>query len=462
MNEPFLWGSATAAYQCEGAWDVDGKGMSQWDEFSHHSSMNVNHVDADIASDFYHRFEEDIQLLKESCQNSFRMSISWARIMPKGKVNKAGLAFYHRVFDCLKEHDIEPNITLFHYDLPLELEQNGGWENEETAFAFARYASLCFEEFKDKVKIWVTVNEPVYNLMCCYGVGNYPPHVKSPSRFVKAGYHYMLASALAVQAFRKMNIDGTIGIVHDMHPVYGMDYSKACKRAERMADNVLNNWVLDTAVEGYFPEDFIQELSKTINLDFIKKEHKAIFQQGTVDFLGINYYTRAFVKPYEDGETSFHENNSGVRDDGSKKLMNVKGMFERVEDPQGEYSDWDMEIYPMGLYDSLMIIKERFHNIPVYVTENGIGLHEQLLDGKVEDDARIEFLNAHMEAMKKAKADGANVRGYYVWSTFDLYSWVNGYEKRYGLVYIDFRDENLPRTPKKSYYWYKNMIMKNM
>lgn len=466
MKKDFLWGSATAAYQCEGAWDSDGKGPSQWDEFSHNSTMNINHVDADVASDFYHRFEEDIKMLKESNQNSFRMSISWSRILPEGEgnVNKKGIAFYHKVFDCLESYGIEPNVTLFHYDLPQALEKNGGWENEKTAYAFADYAKLCFSEFGDKVKLWVTVNEPVYNMMCCYGVGNYPPHVKNPARFAKAGYHYMLASALAIREYRKMNLQGSIGVVHDIHPVYGIDDSNECKFAERMADNVLNNWVLDPAVCGYFPTDFIEELKKQIDLSFMKEDHKFIFQQGTVDFLGINYYTRAFVKPYEDGETCFNENNSGVRqEDGSSihKLMNVKGMFERVEDPHGFYSDWDMEIYPEGLYDSLMLIKNRYHNIPVYVTENGIGLHEILMDGIIEDDERIEFLQEHIVAMKKAMSAGADVRGYYVWSTFDLYSWVNGYDKRYGLVYIDFTDEKLTRIPKKSYYWYKDLIQES-
>lgn len=457
----FLWGSATAAYQCEGAWNIDGKGISQWDEFSHHSPLNINHVTGDIASDFYHRYEEDIRLLKESNQNSFRMSISWTRIIPDGigTVNNEGVRFYREVFKCLRENGVEPNVTLYHYDLPMALEKEGGWENIKTAYAFAEYAAVCFREFRDIVKIWVTVNEPVYNLMCCYGVGNYPPHVKNPKKFACAGYHYMLASALAVQKFRNLNIDGKIGIVHDIHPVYALNNTEAYHFAQRMADNVLNNWVLDTAVLGYFPSDFINELEKHFPLDFMRDEHRELFRKGTVDFIGINYYTRAFVKPYTDGETCFNENNSGKREEGAaKKLMNVKGMFERVEDPDGKYSDWDMEIYPEGLYDSLMLIKSRYQNIPVYITENGIGLHETLENGTIEDDDRINFLDAHINAMQKAIKDGANVCGYYVWSTFDLYSWVNGYEKRYGLIYIDFNDERLIRIPKKSYYWYKQLI----
>lgn len=463
MSETFLWGSATAAYQCEGAWNLDGKGESQWDDFSHNSLLNINHVTGDVASDFYHKYEEDIRMMRESHQNSFRMSISWSRLFPtgRGEINEEGVAFYTKVFDYLLENGIKPNVTLFHYDLPMELEKNGGWENIDTSYAFAEYAQQCFLEFGDKVDLWATVNEPVYNLMCCYGVGNYPPHVKEPARFVKAGYHYMLASALAVHEFRKSKKKGQIGIIHDIHPIYGINDTQECEFAVRMADNVLNNWVLDPAVKGYFPKDLKKELSKHMDLSFIKPEHEMIFEKGTVDFLGINYYTRAFVKPYTDGETCFNENNNGVRSKNSpeaKKLMNVKGMFERVEDPDGTFSDWDMEIYPEGLYDSLMRIKQNYGNIPVYITENGIGLHETVVNGKIEDEERIHFLKVHLDAMLKAKEEGVDVRGYYVWSTFDLYSWVNGYEKRYGLVYIDFADENLPRIPKKSYYWYKEFI----
>ena len=466
MNTSFLWGSATAAYQCEGAWNLDGKGISQWDDFSHNSPLNINHVTGDVASDFYHRYEQDINMLKESNQNSFRMSISWARIIPNGigSVNTEGVAFYHRVFDCLKRNGITANVTLYHYDMPMALEEQGGWENVNTAFAFASFAKICFQEFGDKVNLWVTVNEPVYNLMCCYGVGNYPPHVKDVRRFAKAGYHYMLASALAVQEFRKLKLKGKIGIVHDIHPIYGINDSKECQFAIRMADNVLNNWVLDPAVYGYFPQDFINEIEKYFPLDFMKEEYKKIFKEGIVDFLGINYYTRAFVKPYTDGETCFNENNLGVRQKDSvvsTKLMNVKGMFERVKDPNGSYSDWDMEIYPEGLYDSLLLIKDRYHNIPVYITENGVGLHEKVINGEIDDTERINFLQSHILAMQEAMKRGANVQGYYVWSTFDLYSWVNGYDKRYGLVYIDFSSKELTRIPKKSYYWYKNLIQSN-
>lgn len=462
-RDSFLWGSATAAYQCEGAWNIDGKGITQWDVFSHDSPLNINHVDADVSSDFYHRFEEDIKILKESNQNTFRMSISWARIMPSGidEINEKGIQFYHRVFDCLLKNGIEPNVTLFHYDLPMALEERGGWENINTVIAFKEYARVCFKEYGNKVKLWVTVNEPVYNLMCCYGVGNYPPHIKDPKRFVRAGYYYMLASAMAVNLYRDMKLQGKIGIVHDIHPVYGINQEKECLFASRMADNVLNNWVLDPAVNGVFPNDFIEELQKHMELDYMKEDHKQIFMKGTVDFLGINYYTRAFVKAYSEGPTCFNENNNGVRqEDGSvvKKLMNVKGMFERVEDPNGVYSDWDMEIYPDGLYDSLMIIKDKYNNIPVYITENGIGLHEHVEDGKINDDSRIEFLLSHIKAMEKAMNEGVDVRGYYVWSTFDLYSWVNGYNKRYGLVFIDFDDPTLPRIKKKSYYWYQEYI----
>lgn len=197
----FLWGSATASYQCEGAWKEGNKGLSYWDEFSHHSEFNINNVTGDEASDFYHKYKEDIKMLKDSGQNTFRMSISWPRIMPAGKgdINQEGVEFYHKVFACLNRNGIEPNVTLYHWDMPLELYENSGWENFETAYDFAEYAKFCFNEFGNEVKIWTTVNEPMYYMTCKYGVGNYPPHVQNMQSFIKAGYIYVCISTCCTE-----------------------------------------------------------------------------------------------------------------------------------------------------------------------------------------------------------------------------------------------------------------------
>lgn len=266
----------------------------------------------------------------------------------------------------------------------------------------------------------------------------------------------MFASALAARKFRKIPNIGTIGIVHDYHPCYGADHSEECQQAVKMAKYVFNDYVLSLALAGELPEEFITVLKKKYDLSFIKDGHKEIFRTGKVDFLGLNYYTKSDIIPYQKGETTFQENNTGKR--GITKHIVIKDMFERIEDPNGKFTEWDMEIFPQGLYDSILEVTSKYH-VPIYITENGVGLHEKIEDQEIAADDRIDFMKAHIAAMLKAKAEGADVRGYYAWSTFDVYSWVNGYEKRYGLVYIDFENK-LKRIPKKSYYWYQNFIKK--
>lgn len=465
MSSKFLWGSATASYQCEGAWNEGGRGLSVWDVFSHGSPLNINNVTGDVSSDHYHLFREDFKMMKESNQNSYRFSIAWPRIIPDGtgEVNREGINFYHEMIDAMLSYGIEPNVTLYHWDLPNKLQEKGGWENIETAYAFAEFARVCFKEFGSKVKIWVTINEPNYSITSMYGAGNYPPNVKNGQRLIKAAYVTMLASALAAIEFRKFKDIGQIGIVSDTHPIYGIDDSDECKFAIRMADNCLNNWVLDPAFLGEFPEDLIEELAKYYDLSFMEKSHMELFKKGILDFAGLNYYSRALIRPYTSGESMIGSNNTGKRSDGVKQngdvkqLMVVKGLFEKIEDVKGKFTDWDMEIYPRGMYDALVRTRKKYGNIPIYITENGIGLYEKIVDGKINDEARIEFLSKHINEMINAINDGVDVRGYYVWSTFDLYSWVNGYKKRYGLVYVDF-DNNNRRIPKKSYYWYSDFI----
>lgn len=458
MNE-FLWGSATASYQCEGAWNVDGKGDSIWDTYFH--EMATDKENGDTACDFYHHFEEDIKMLKESNQNTFRFSLSWPRIFPKEKeINKEGVAFYHQVLHVLNQYDIEPNVTLYHWDLPDYLQQKGGWLNKETAVAFADFAEFCFQEFGSEIRLWATLNEPYYSLQCMYGSGNYPPNQINGQNFIIAAYHHMYASALAVINFRKHKDIGKIGIVADIHPCYGVDDSQACKRSVQLADQLYNGWVLDPAVLGTFPRELITELSKQYDMSVIKKEDENIFQKGTVDFLGLNYYNRSYIRPYTEGPSMVVHNNVGKRDSSKsndvKKIMVVKNMFERIEDPKGEFTEWDFEIYPKGIYDACLDVTSKYGNIPIYITENGIGLHETLINDTVEDDHRIEFIKKHIDYLLQAKDAGADIRGYYIWSTMDLYSWINGTEKRYGLVYVDFK--TMKRYPKKSYYWYRDFI----
>lgn len=457
----FLWGSATASYQCEGAWDEGGKGPSVWDNYFH--NINSAAISGDRASDVYHRYEEDLEMMKQSNQNTYRFSISWPRIFPKndGKVNKEGVEFYHRLLDTMIRKGITPNVTLYHWDLPLYLQEYGGWLNRKTSNEFAKYADFCFKEFGSKIKIWATLNEPYYSVQCMYGSGNYPPNSPDGQMFAEAIYNQMLGSALAVKRFRNHKNIGQIGIVADIHPCYGIDESKECKKAVFLADQFYNGVILEPAMKGEFPKEIIEELAKQYDFSFMKEDDSSIFRDGIVDFLGLNYYNRSYIRPYMGGPSMVTHNNAGKRDDKRdggdvKRIMVVKDLFERVEDPNGEFTEWDFEIFPRGLYDACMEVKEKYGDVPIYIAENGIGVHERLENNTVEDDGRIDFLKRHMYYLLKAIEDGANIRGYYVWSTMDIYSWINGYEKRYGLVYVDF--ETQKRYAKKSYYWYKDFI----
>lgn len=457
----FLWGSATASYQCEGAWDADGKGPSVWDDYFHNVAVDAE--SGDVACDFYHHYEEDLQMMKDSHQNTLRFSISWPRIFPDGtgKVNEKGVMFYHRILDSMLEKGIEPNVTLYHWDLPLYLQKEGGWLNKKTAEAFAEYADFCFQEFGSKIKIWVTINEPHYSTQCMFGSGNYPPNEISGQKFAIQIYNYMYGSALAVQKFRKYSDLGQIGVVADIHPCYAADDSEACKRAVRLADQFYNGVILEPAMKGEFPKEIIKELSKTYDFSFMKEEDSEIFREGTVDFFGLNYYNRSYIRPYVSGESRIDCNNKGKRGEKSeeedvKRIAVIKNLFERIEDPNGKFTEWDFEIFPKGIYDACMEVTQKYGKVPIYITENGVGLHEKLVKETVEDDNRIDFTEQHLHYLLKAREDGANIRGYYIWSTMDLYSWINGCEKRYGLVYVDF--ETQKRYPKKSFYWYRDFI----
>lgn len=460
MNK-FLWGSATAAYQCEGAWNEGNRGETQWDVFSHHSPLNINHVTGDVASDFYHHYEEDIRMLAEGGQNTFRFSIAWSRVIPDGvgKVNQEGIDFYNHVIDTCLKYKVVPNITLFHYDLPKPIYDIGGWTNRKTVDYFVRYAKICFKEFGDRVPLWETINEPKYYSYCSYIVGNYPPnHHLDFNSFCKVGYHLLLASAKTVIEFRSSNAIGKVGMAIDTGNVQTRYSDDSSLVAARKADLFYNKWVTDTVYKGYFPDELFRLLKESgIDLSFIKEYDKSILIAGTLDFLGLNVYSRAFIKPYTSGETEVFMNNKG-KESKVKEGIRIKNWFETDYDPEVPINKWGRELYPRCMYDEIMGIKKSYGNVPVYITENGYGGYEKAnRNGYVEDDERIKVMRKFIDYMLKAKKDGANVCGYYAWSTMDLYSWVNGYEKRYGLVRVDY-ENGLKRIPKKSYYWYKSLI----
>ena len=453
MNSNFLWGGATASYQCEGAWNVDDKAESMWDHYLHENNLE----NGDVASDHYHHFEEDIKMMKDGGQNAYRFSLSWPRIIKNraGDINPKGIAFYNKLINCCLKNGITPFVTLYHWDLPQYWQEVGGWLNLDTSRAFAHYAEVCFEAFGDKVKLWTTFNEPKWFTVNGYLIGNYPPAEQDLQHTIICGFNVMYASALAIQKFRQGKFQGQIGIVHSYSPIDGIDDTIETKIAMRNADNYANNWVLDTAALGSFPIDLLAKLSETNDISFMKPDLLKTIAENTVDFLGLNYYARTLVKPYTSGETKMVFNNSGKK--GSTQ-MRIKNWFEQVMDPNSEYTEWDTEIYPKGLEDGLIRAYQKYH-LPIFVTENGVGFHENINVNEVKDDYRISFMNDHINALMNAQDKGADVRGYFTWSPFDLYSWMNGVEKRYGLVAVDF--STLKRKPKASYFWYKKIINSN-
>lgn len=460
LGNTFLWGSATASYQCEGAWNEDGKGLGEWDEFSHGNPLNVNNESGDISCDFYHRYEQDLNLLAKEGQNSFRFSIAWDRILPNGRgtVNQRGINFYNRLIDACLERGLEPNVTLFHYDLPAALAHEGGWERRGIVDDFEKYARVCFKSFGDRVKLWATINELRYYSYCTNIVGNYPPnHRLDLNRFFMVIYHELLASARAVEAYKEMNLGGNIGLVHDNCNVELSPDTRNPHRVSEIANLFYTRFVLDTAIRGEMPGDLIPFLSDNgIGTSYMHFNDCLDFQNGRIDWLGLNIYNRGYVTDWIDGGTEVFHNNLGMRSK-TKEGIRLAHWFETTIDPTTKRNKWGRELYPDCMYNATREIQERYSNIPIYITENGHGEYEQPdKDGYVDDTERIDMMQGYIDRMFDAIHDGINIRGYYVWSPMDLYSWVNGYEKRYGLIYVDFASQK--RTPKHSYYWYRDLI----
>lgn len=460
-QDKFLWGSTTAAYQCEGGWNADGKGEGEWDFFSHKSPYNINAADADVACDFYHKYREDIDLLAKGGQNTLRFSIAWSRIFPNGsgEINQGGVDFYNNVINYCLEKGIEPNVTLFHYDLPSALAAKGGWLNMEMADIFCDYAKTCFELFGDRVKIWVTHNEPRYYAHCGYFVGNFPPnrHLDMTS-YYQALYNLMLGSAKAVAAFRSMGIDGTIGVVHDSGSIEVSPDTINPNAVFSDADFFFNRMVLCPALEGSLPAEFDTMMKRFGVALFQAPNETDIFANGKVDFLGLNLYNRQYVSDWQGGQTSATNNRSKGNGIQKREGVVIKHLFETAFDDTVERNRWGREVRPESMYNALIELKDRYGNPTVMITENGHGSLESMDEyGEIADDERIEALSAFINQMIRAKNDGANVCGYYVWSTMDLYSWVNGCSKRYGLVFIDYEND-CKRIPKKSWYWYRDFI----
>ncbi|MGL4560985.1 MAG: GH1 family beta-glucosidase, partial [Brevinema sp.] len=455
----FLWGAASAAYQVEGAWNEDGKGLSIWDEYSKIPGKTFEGTNGDIAVDHYHRYKEDVQLMKEMGLKSYRFSIAWARVLPtgEGQVNEKGMEFYNNLIDELIKNDIVPFITLYHWDLPLELQKKGGWENKQVTDAFQKYAELCFDRFGDRVKHWITFNEAIVFIHAGYLFKSHPPDVSNPLRAFNASHNVNVAHAKAVLSFRKKGIKGEIGITHVLNPAYPFTDKPEDIKAAHYAETDCFYWFYDPILLGRYPEDQLEFIEKNYGKLDITTEEMRLLKDAKSDFIGVNYYQRVIVKAHHGQEI---KERSREESTGGSETVSYCGRFKRVMPENLEYTKWKWEIYPQGLYDGMERITKRYHNIPIYITENGLGDEDPIVNGDILDNRRIDYMKRHLQICDKAIKDGIPLKGYYAWSFTDLLSWLNGFKKQYGFVYIDHQ-KNLERRKKKSFFWYKDVIATN-
>lgn len=462
----FLWGAASAAYQVEGAWNCDGKGVSVWDTFCRQPGATFRGSNGDIAVDHYHRFREDVALMAEQGLTAYRFSVSWPRIYPSGRgtPNEAGLAFYEALIDALRERHIEPVLTLYHWDLPQALQDEyGGWEDRRIVADFENYCVTLFRRFAGKVKYWVSLNEQNYNLTNAYQLGTHPPQVRDRRRFFAANHIAFLANARAIAAFRQYVPDGLIGPSFAYSPVYPLSCQPADLLAGENAEEFTNHWWLDAYCLGRYPPAALAYLQQTGEAPEILPGDVELLRHGRPDFIGVNYYqSLSYTDNPLGGQTLQRINTTGQK--GSTPSSGIPGLYKTANNPHLATTHWDWNIDPTGLRISLRRLASRYA-LPILITENGLGEYDRLEAGdRVRDDYRIDYLKQHLSACRQAISDGVELLGYCAWSFTDVLSWLNGYQKRYGFVYVD-RDEQdartLRRIRKDSFYWYQKVIAEN-
>lgn len=435
----FVWGTATAAYQIEGAYNEDGRGESIWDRFCHTPGMVENGDTGDIACDHYHRYEEDIKIMKEMGIKSYRYSIAWPRIFPegKGKPNQKGLDFYKRITNLLLENGITPAVTLYHWDLPQKLQDIGGWANRDVTDYFAEYAGEVFRNLGDTVPTWITHNEPFVVAILGNMLGLHAPGIKDLKTTLDVSHNLLLSHGKALSLFREMNIDGKIGICLNFSSKYPASEKPEDIRAAELSFGVVGRWFADPVFKGHYPQDVLEYYKNRGVLHTFPEEDMKIINQP-IDFLALNYYTSEFIR--YDAELGF----TGI----NPQLEN----FDRTE------MGWI--IYPQGLYDLLTRLDRDYGKPDLIISENGAAFKDEVnSNGRVEDTRRIKYLADHLTQAQKAIESGVNLKGYYLWSLMDNFEWAFGYTKRFGIVHVDY--ETQKRTIKDSGHWYKEVIKNN-
>lgn len=434
----FKWGTATAAYQIEGAFDEDGRQASIWDTFAKTPGKVLNGDTGDVACDSYHRIDEDVKLLKELGISVYRFSIAWPRIIPQGRgeINAQGLAYYEELIDKLIANDIEPFVTLYHWDLPQTLQDEGGWENRATIDAFVQYAEAVFHKFNGKVKRWITLNEPWCISILSNYIGAHAPGKQDLQAALDVAHHILVAHGKTVKRFRELGIQGEIGYAPNTEWRTPYSTSPEDVMAAQLRNGSFNEWFLSPVLKGEYPELLVNwYANKGFNVKVEAGDMEIISQP--IDFLGINYYTGSLIRHAEGNDLYDSEE--------------ISSSFSKT--------DFDWNIYADGFYNVLTWITGTYGQIPIYITENGACYEADVVDGKVNDAARISFLRDHIMALHRAIQSGVPVKGYMVWSLMDNFEWAFGYSKPFGLVHINF--ETLERTPKESYYWYKQLVQSN-
>ncbi len=455
--EGFLWGGSSSAYQCEGAWDEDGKSPSVSDT----AEIPEGTSDFKVAIDHYHRYKEDIALMAEMGFKEFRFSIAWPRIIPTGDgdVNALGVQHYHDVIDECHKYGIEPVVTLYHFDLPDCLQKRyGGWADRRCIDAFLKYCRVCFEEYGDKVKYFLTINEQ--NMMVLYqGYRDY----KDEKTIWQANHHMLVAQAKAMQMCHEM-CDAKIGPAPNITAIYPASSSPLDNLAAMDADQLRNRLFLDTAVFGTYPEALMQWFKERGVAPQTTEEDMKDLANGHPDFIAFNYYGAGCVKYVSQEEGEKLKAEAAQNKDFMTGLMTYPGLGSYVHNKNAVYTPLGMGIDPVGLRITLRQLWERYH-LPLIITENGCGVPDELTeDGKVHDDYRIDYLRQHIQACREAITDGVELFGYSPWSAFDLISTHQGITKRYGFIYVN-RDEfdlkDLKRIKKDSFYWYQKVCKSN-
>jgi beta-glucosidase len=431
----FTWGVATAAYQIEGAVAEDGRGVSVWDTFSRTPGKVRDGDTGDVAADHYHRFEEDIDLMAALGVTAYRLSIAWPRVQPTGQgpANDKGLDFYDRLTDALLARGITPVPTLFHWDLPQPLEDEGGWLSRDTAYRFADYAQLAAERLADRIPLWITLNEPFVVMSMGYGLGTHAPGRTLLLGALPAAHHQLLGHGLATAALRSAGAR-QVAITNNYAPAWPASDSPADVAAAAAYDTLQNRLFTDPVLLGAYPD--LSAFGLGADPDYVRAGDLGLIS-GRIDALGVNYYAPARLSALPDGPLP----------------------FQREPIPGYPVTAFGWPIVPAALRELLLGLRERYGQAlpPVYITENGCSTDDVVApDGAVDDQPRIRYLDGHLRALHEAITAGVDVRGYLTWSLIDNFEWAEGYSQRFGIVHVNFATQQ--RTPKASFSWYRDFI----